>query len=99
LGVPDSVTDEMAGWWHSPWTQARQGRWAGQFLPLLLSKPFVESLVWADLFDHEESRPPGVGLLGQDGRPKPVLKRVAGLQKRLQTPLGRIEMPAKASDA
>ncbi|MBG81027.1 MAG: hypothetical protein CMJ39_10010 [Phycisphaerae bacterium] len=99
LGVPDTVADESAGWWHSQWSQERQGRWAGQFLPLLLSKPFVESLVWADLYDHEASCPQGVGLLTQEGKPKPVLKRVAGLQKHLQSPLGRIQMPAKTSDS
>jgi hypothetical protein len=96
LGVPDAPSDEESGYWHSPWTPERQGHWGGQVLPLLLSKPFVESVVWADLYDHPDTQPPGAGLLAADGKPKPVLKRLATLRQRLTRPLGRLERPARA---
>ncbi|MCH2133774.1 MAG: endo-1,4-beta-xylanase [Phycisphaerales bacterium] len=93
VGVPDSVCDADAGWWHSPWSLERQGRWGGQVLPLLLSKPFIEAVVWADLYDHLATVPRGAGLLNAEGRPKPVLKKLGGLKQRLTRPLGKIKAP------
>ncbi len=96
LGVPDHVVDPEAGWWHSEWSRERQGRWVGQVLPMLLSKPFVEAVVWSDLYDHDATMPQGSGLLTDAGQPKPVLKKFATLRQRLLKPLGKVVMPAKA---
>ncbi|MDG2424337.1 MAG: hypothetical protein P8M22_10195 [Phycisphaerales bacterium] len=95
LGVPDDVCDPAAGWWHSPWSRECQSRWGGQIIPLLLSKPFVEAVVWSDLYDHEQTLPTGSGLLTDGGQPKPVLKKMASLRQRLMRPLGKVVMPAK----
>lgn len=95
LGVPDDVYDPHAGWWHSPWSLDRQSKWGGQIIPLLLSKPFVEAVVWSDLYDHEQTLPPGSGLLTNGGQPKPVLKKMASLRQRLTRPLGKVVMPTK----
>ncbi|MDG2095449.1 MAG: endo-1,4-beta-xylanase [Phycisphaerales bacterium] len=89
LGVPDSVVDENAGWWHSRWSPERQARWVSQALMLLLSKPFVEAAICSDLYDHELTVPAGGGLLSVDGKPKPVLKSWVALKKYLSKPLGR----------
>tara|TARA_B100002052_G_scaffold275456_1_gene279359 strand:- start:787 stop:990 length:204 start_codon:yes stop_codon:yes gene_type:complete len=63
---------------------------------MLLSKPFVEAVVWSDLYDHDATMPQGSGLLTDAGQPKPVLKKFATLRQRLLKPLGKVVMPAKA---
>ncbi|MEE9295241.1 MAG: hypothetical protein V3W34_09830, partial [Phycisphaerae bacterium] len=52
------------------------------------SKPFVESVIWSDLYDHPGSDLPGAGLVDASGRTKPALQRLVGMRKRLRKPLG-----------
>ncbi|MBG84346.1 MAG: hypothetical protein CMJ40_07370 [Phycisphaerae bacterium] len=89
LGVPDSVIDNTAGWWHTPWSSERQARWVSQALMLLLSKPFVEAAICSDLYDNQMTVPSGAGLLSLDGKPKPALKSWVALKKYLSRPLGQ----------
>ena len=53
-----------------------------------MSKPFIETLVWTDLYDHPQADLPAGGLVSADGRAKPVLQRLITTRKRLRKPLG-----------
>ena len=93
LGVPDSKPMEDGGRWRGAWDRDRQAMWAAKAIPLLLSKPRVESVIWTDLYDHEETRPPGAGLISERGGAKQVFKVVAQIRRHLSKPL----QPAKES--
>ena len=61
-----------------------------------MSKPFVESVFWADLYDHERGTLPGGGLIDAAGQPKPAFQRLVGMRRRLRKPLGPGRRPTKA---
>lgn len=88
FGVPDRLRDEKGGWWRTPWTPEVQSRWTARVFAAALSKPFVETLVWNDLYDHRGADLPGGGLVSEEGRSKPVLQRLVSTRKRLRKPLG-----------
>jgi GH35 family endo-1,4-beta-xylanase len=88
FGVPDEPVDEAGGWWHEPWTQREQSRWMSRVFAVAMSKPFIETLVWTDLFDHPKADLPSGGLVSSAGRAKPVLQRLISTRKRLRKPLG-----------
>ena len=58
------------GVWHEPWSEAIQAEWLNRFLEVVLSKPFVESVSWHGLVDHEDQPIPCDGLLRADLQPK-----------------------------
>ena len=87
LGVPDAVPEECGGRWRGAWDRDRQAMWAAKVIPLLLSKPRIESVIWTDLYDHDETRPPGAGLISDTGAAKQVFKIVAQIRKHLSKPL------------
>ena len=60
---------------------------------MLLSKPHIESVIWTDLFDHDETVPPHAGLITETGAVKNVLKRLISLRKQLSKPLGPAAAP------
>jgi hypothetical protein len=93
LGVPDRPINEAGGRWRGPWTEELQGRWAVRAVPMLLSKPHIESVIWTDLFDHDETVPPHAGLITETGAVKNVLKRLISLRKQLSKPLGPAAAP------
>ncbi|MCP3903760.1 MAG: hypothetical protein GY715_09010 [Planctomycetes bacterium] len=97
MGVPSAPVDENGGWWHEPWSPEVQARWAGRLFASAMSKPFVESIFWTDLFDHEEALLPGSGLISADGQGKPALSRLVGARRRLRKPLGSLKLPDKAA--
>ncbi len=88
MGVPSEPLDPQGGWWHRSWTPQVQSRWASQIFQIAMSKPFVETVVWTDLYDHANAGLPGGGLISENGQAKPVLGRLIGLRKRLRKPLG-----------
>ena len=87
-GVPARPTDERGGRWHDVWSPATQARWAARLFALGMSKPFVESIFWSDLYDHERADLPGAGLIDSRGRPRPVLQKLIAFRHRLRKPLG-----------
>lgn len=95
LGVPSEVVDEGGGCWHGPWSEEMQSRWVARVFALALSKPFVESVFWTDLYDHPEAPLAGAGLIDAEGRPKPALARLIGIRRRLRRPLGNPKLPAR----
>jgi len=93
MGVPSEQNGEDAGWWHDRWNAERQAKWIGQVFGLAMSKPYVESLIWGELYDHEHAVVPNVGVIDEQGRTKPALQRLVSARKRLRKPLGPLRLP------
>ena len=94
FGVPHECVDGDGGWWHEPWTAREQSRWMSRVFAVAMSKPFIETLVWSDLYDHPRAELPGAGLVSGSGRAKPVLQRLVNTRKRLRKPLGPMKTTA-----
>lgn len=94
LGVPSDVSggDDASiarrGWWHDRWSPRTQERWTSRMFTIALSKPQVETVFWTDIYDHPGSELAHGGLLDPAGRPKPALRRLVGMRRRLRRPLG-----------
>ena len=88
FGVPDHPIDEAGGYWHQPWSSDEQSRWMSRVFAVAMSKPFVETLVWTELYDHRGADLPSAGLVSDTGHAKPVLRRLVNTRKRLRKPLG-----------
>jgi hypothetical protein len=84
FGVPSRETDAKAGWWRNPWSEQVQAVWASRFVTIALSKPFIETVVWERLIDHQRH---ATGLLGADGTSKSVFGKLLAIRKRLRKPL------------
>lgn len=73
--VPSAAGDELqqgdvAGIWHGEWDQLRQGEWVEEFCKIALSKPFVETVIYADLADIKDGTVANGGLLTDRLEPK-----------------------------
>ena len=100
MGVPsEDASSSGGGWWHEPWSQDVQTSWTGQVFAMAMSKPFLESIFWCDLYDHPGAILPGAGLISSDGRVKPALAKLVNLRKRLRKPLGPLKLPSKVEPA
>ena len=65
---------------------------------IALSKPFVDSVIWADLYDYKTMNLPTAGLVSLKGKPRAVLSKILSMRKRLNSPLGPLDLP-KRKDA
>jgi hypothetical protein len=74
-----------AGYWHASWSESVQTEWLTQAVTIALSKPYIESVCWQELYDHAESDMPGGGLINAMGVVKPSLRRVGQIRACLQT--------------
>jgi len=77
--VPSSPTANGDRWygsyWREPWTEAVQAQWLKDFYAIALSKPFVESITWADLADRPDPDTLAFGgLLNANLQPKSAFK-------------------------
>ncbi len=97
MGVPSLSSAPEAGHWHEEWSPAQQAKWISRLFPICLSKPFVESIFWTDLFDYPDAELPNAGLISDAGKPKPALSRLIGLRKHLRKPLGPLKLPMKTA--
>jgi GH35 family endo-1,4-beta-xylanase len=61
---------QAAGIWHKEWDQPKQAQWVEQFCKIALSKPFVDSVTYANLCDAENSIIASSGLLTAQFEPK-----------------------------
>jgi len=69
------------GAWAGGWTPEGQAAWLSAVVSMALSKPFVQSVCWQDLYDADAgSDMPGGGLTTLGGGAKPALKALAGLK-------------------
>ena len=73
----------LAGFWRNGWAEPVQAYWAGHFARIAMSKPFVETLIWEDLFDGLPHMVPSGGLLRADGTTKPVYDELSAVRKQL----------------
>jgi hypothetical protein len=92
----DGAGKVEGGWWHQKWSAELQSKWATRVLAIAMSKPFVESVVWNDLYDHEQAELPEGGLISDTGRAKAALNHVIGMRRRLRKPLGPLKLGAAA---
>lgn len=77
-----------AGRWHRPWDPRLQAEWMDAVYRLALSKPYVESIAWANLADINHSMPGG-GLLDDMLKPKPSFEQLQELRQRFHQYAGR----------
>ncbi|HET6248978.1 MAG TPA: endo-1,4-beta-xylanase [Tepidisphaeraceae bacterium] len=82
--VGNAVDPSKAGRWRRPWDQQLQADWMEAVYHLALSKPFVESIAWANLADLQPTLPGG-GLLDDMLRAKPSFQRLQLLREKFRT--------------
>ena len=70
------------GFWREPWSDHMQTAWLANVASVILAKPFVQGLCWADLADAPGSVP-GLGLVNATGSPKPALERLASIRHNM----------------
>jgi hypothetical protein len=75
----------QAGRWKRPWDPQLQGDWMDTVYRLALSKPFVESVAWANLADSNTTVPAG-GLLDDMLKPKPAFNRLQEMREAFTKP-------------
>jgi hypothetical protein len=66
------------------WSPESQARWAADFVGVALSKPYISSVCWQDLYDRPGADMPHGGLISEVGQPKPALAALAELRSRLR---------------
>jgi len=93
LGIPSEQVDSASGTWIEPYSDSLQSRWATRMFAIALSKPYVESIAWTDLFDHERAELPMGGLIDARGNPKSALQRLVSVRRRMRKPLGALRLP------
>ncbi len=95
LGAPSVIISERNGWWKSQWDETRQEQWATSMFAICLSKPFVNSVIWTDLYDHKQMILPTAAFISRKGKPRAVLSKMLSMRRRLLKPLGALELPKK----
>ncbi|MFO0829585.1 MAG: hypothetical protein U0572_15710 [Phycisphaerales bacterium] len=99
FGVPCMEVDPRGGSWRDGWTPKSQASWSGRVAHVALSKPFIDTLFWAEASDAAGPEARGYGLFDEHCQPRPVLERLVALRQRLRSPLGpRAATAAAASD-
>lgn len=87
-GGPSTPPDGRCGHWRKPWSPLVQAHWLEAFYNIALSKPFVDSVAWLTLADHDEMPLPFSGLAQGDLKAKGAFHRVTKLRKELQAASG-----------
>ena len=107
IGVPGQSTPDpgdqsegrldpaAGGRWHRPWDPDLQAEWMEAVYHLALSKPYVESLCWADLADIRPSVAGG-GLLDDVLRPKPAFEKLQAMRAKFHSWHGKKGGPPPA---
>lgn len=73
------------GRWRSGWSDRTQAEWLARAIGVCFSKPLVASACWQELCDKPaDCEVPFGALVKQSGHPKPSLKRIAELHRRLR---------------
>jgi hypothetical protein len=83
LGESQEAVDPNCGRWRKPWSSVVQSHWLEAMYKIALSKPFVESVTWHDLVDHQEMELPLSGLIGADMVPKSAFRRLVNFRRNL----------------
>ncbi len=72
------------GTWHTPWSPETQARWLTQFVSVALSKPYISSVCWQELYDRPGADLPHAGLVAENAQPKPAAAAMADLRHSLR---------------
>jgi hypothetical protein len=78
----DGEAPVSGGYWREGFTAEVQADWASSFAGLVLCKPAVRSLQWANLTDAVAHQFPHCGLADAQDKPRPVLKRLRELRRK-----------------
>ena len=62
---------------------------------IALSKPYVESVIWTDLFEHKNPQLQSAAMVSKRGKPRLLLNRIVGMRRKLRQPLGERKLPSK----
>ena len=89
--APHGETGGAAGYWKDRWSPEQQAAWAGQIVPIALSKPYVEAVIWSCHQDESDSE--GFGLVDHEGQPRPAHEKLLSMRRRLRRPLGKRPAP------
>jgi hypothetical protein len=81
--VGGNIDPSQAGRWRRPWDQQLQADWMEAIYHMALSKPFVESISWANLADLQPSLPGG-GLFDDMLRAKPAFQRLQMMREKFK---------------
>ncbi|MBI1337647.1 MAG: hypothetical protein GC164_11870 [Phycisphaera sp.] len=95
---PGKPVDANCGHWRKPWSPVVQSHWLEAMLYITLSKPFVESVTWGELVDHENSELPLAGLVSEEHQPKQALRRAAAFRKSLQVAGSKVSPAVGVTD-
>ncbi|GAB4386701.1 MAG: hypothetical protein Kow0022_16470 [Phycisphaerales bacterium] len=93
-GVPEAVghpelADLNPGCWRKPWSEQQQAEWATAALSIALSKPFVQSVCWQELYDlPQPAEMPRGGLISVNGTEKPLVQRFVEIRNAMNA--GRV---------
>ena len=87
-GGPSTPPDGNCGHWRKPWSPLVQAHWLEAFYNIALSKPFVDSIAWLDLADHDAAAMPSGGLAQRDLKAKGAFHRVSKFRKELHASTG-----------
>ncbi len=72
--------------WRGPWTETTQAEWMRRVTEVALSKPFVTSVAWNQLYDTRRSTQTATGgLITESGQPKEALTGAAETRKSLRS--------------
>jgi hypothetical protein len=63
------------------WTPVDQADWIADYLPLIVSKPYVQGVFWNQLCDGQPHAYPHGGLFDAEERPKPALSTLASIRR------------------
>ena len=85
-GAPAQSMGDRAGSWGAAWSPERQAVWASRFVPLALSKPFVEAVIWSRHKDIEQDV--GFGLIDSTGEVRAAHGKLLSMRRRLRRALG-----------
>ena len=88
MGTLGAKPEPDAGHWRRPWSQDAQAEWLTYAMTVCLSRPWVQTITWHDLYDSPapESNPemPFGGLITRDGKAKIALRRLSLVRQAMR---------------
>ena len=76
-----------------------QAKYASLTAQLCLSRRYVQSVIWSDLYDHPRSLVDQGGMVDAQGGARPVLAHWSKLRSKFSKPLGSVQLPKRGDGA
>ena len=92
-GIPSAGEAADGGSWRGAWSEETQASWLREFYRIALSKPFVETVAWDNLVDHQPSMTFD-GALRTDLTGKPVFDQLSAIHREIVGPRAAAGAPA-----